>query len=925
MGRNSSLQLIICFNIVLYLLAWSRVQTSHSLVLQRTTIMSIGAVLDLTSLMGKQQKIAMDIAVEEFNIDQFSSFNIDLQIKDSHRNSAQVIASVMELSQSNQVQAIIGTITHNEATLASEFSGTINTIPIMSLTSFSARPELLSPRLPHFIQVGDDINLHMQCISAIVGEFGWKKVTVIYELNNDFSSDPGILLSLSYSLKLVGSEIDNHLAFPSLSTLSDPKTTIENELHKLKKKSNRVFLIVHSSLELANMLCEKAKQIGLMEKGSVWIIPNEVAGLLDSVNSSVIFNMQGVVGFKTHFIEKSEAFREFKFKFQRKFSLEYPEEDNINPSIFALQAYDATKAIAKAANKSSQGKFSLTEFSKMTFLSNKFERLSGKTFSKKNGQLLQSPTFNIINVIGKSYREMASWSPALGFSKHIVNHNKVMEIRANNDDSDGVFKTVYWPGELQSVPKGHNNEQRSLKIAIPSNGAFTQFVNVEYDQGNNEPKVTGFSVSVFKAAVKRLPYVLNYKFFPFNGSYDEMVDHVYNKTLDAAVGDTSIVAYRYHLVEFSQPYIESGLHMVVTEQPAKSKETWMFLAAFTKEMWLMMTAMHVFVGFVIWLIEREVNEDLRGFGSMLWFLVTVLFYAHREPIRRPLAQVVLTPWLFAIFIVTNSFTASLTSITISQVKPSVLDIQTLKERNSPIGCDGNSFIIKYLTEVLNFKPGNIRKINSMSDYPAAFDNKEIEAAFFVAPHAKVFLAKYSCKGFIKAGNTYRLGGFGFVFPKGSSLAADISEALLSMIESGETEQLEKEMLNGIENEGKANCSDLASKGKNNSSIGLPPYLGLFSICSTVTILGLSYYVICWLVKNVETLASHAVLTLTQLWRIWRWTTNIFARCCSKMQSRTMRRIGSCTETRNAEENVTDSQQIPVVVELVDTVLAAHAS
>jgi hypothetical protein len=50
----------------------------------------------------------------------------------------------------------------------------------------------------------------------------------------------------------------------------------------------------------------------------------------------------------------------------------------------------------------------------------------------------------------------------------------------------------------------------------------------------------------------------------------------------------------------------------------------------------------------------------------------------------------------------------------------------------------------------------------MSDYPAAFENKEIEAAFFVAPHAKVFLAMYSCKGFIKGNNTFRLGGFGFV-------------------------------------------------------------------------------------------------------------------------------------------------------------------
>jgi ionotropic glutamate receptor len=99
--------------------------------------------------------------------------------------------------------------------------------------------------------------------------------------------------------------------------------------------------------------------------------------------------------------------------------------------------------------------------------------------------------------------------------------------------------------------------------------------------------------------------------------------------LDGAVGDTGIMAYRYSLVDFSQPYIESDLHMVVTEQPEKSK-TWKFLDAFTKEMWLLIAAIHIFVGFVIWLIEGEDNPDLSGIGSMLWFLVTVLFYAHSK-------------------------------------------------------------------------------------------------------------------------------------------------------------------------------------------------------------------------------------------------------------------------------------------------------
>lgn len=125
----------------------------------------------------------------------------------------------MDIARINQVLAIIGTITHGGATLASEFSDTLKDVPIMSLTSPVARAESLSPGLPHFIQVGDDINLHMQCIAAIVGQFRWQKVIAIYELNNGFPSDSGILFGLSYSLRLVGSEIDNHLAFPSLSTL----------------------------------------------------------------------------------------------------------------------------------------------------------------------------------------------------------------------------------------------------------------------------------------------------------------------------------------------------------------------------------------------------------------------------------------------------------------------------------------------------------------------------------------------------------------------------------------------------------------------------------------------------------------------------------------------------------------------------------
>lgn len=136
-----------------------------------------------------------------------------------------------------------------------------------------------------------------------------------------------------------------------------------------------------------------------------------------------------------------------------------------------------------------------------------------------------------------------------------------------------------------------------------------------------------------------------------------------------------------------------------------------------------------------------------------------------EPLRSNWSRFVLAPWLLAILIISASFTASLTSmLTISRLLPSVSDVETLLRTNATVGCNGNSFIVRYLTNVVGFLPDNIRKIDSVIDYPDAFRNGDIHAAFFVAPHAKVFLAKY-CQGYTITGPTFKLGGFGFVNPK----------------------------------------------------------------------------------------------------------------------------------------------------------------
>ncbi|KHN12787.1 Glutamate receptor 2.7 [Glycine soja] len=410
----------------------------------------------------------------------------------------------------------------------------------------------------------------------------------------------------------------------------------------------------------------------MMEEGSEWIITDDVATHLDSLDSSIMFNMQGIMGCKTNFMETSETFKRFKFVFGRKFGLEYPEEENSQlPSIFALRAYVAVWTIAHALKKS-QGNF-------------------------------------LSNVIGKGYKELAYWSLRYDFSENLVEHVVVNTTTTISVGSARVLLgSVDWPGGLKTVPKGwayNSTEGRPLKIGVPAIDPCPQFVNVSHDKRLNETQFTGFSINVFESVVKRRPYHLPFVFVPFYGSYDQIVEQVNNKDLDAAVGDIQVVEHRYAFAEFSHPYVESGIAMVVKVKADRSKETWMFMDAFTKEMWMLMAVMHLFIAFVIWFIEGENNSELKSLRAILWFSVTTLFFVHREPVKSNLARAVLAPWLFAILIVTSSFTASLSSMmTVSHLEPSVPDIQTLLGTNAIIGCNKNTFLVHYLVDELKFNP-----------------------------------------------------------------------------------------------------------------------------------------------------------------------------------------------------------------------------
>ena len=97
------------------------------------------------------------------------------------------------------------------------------------------------------------------------------------------------------------------------------------------------------------------------------------------------------------------------------------------------------------------------------------------------------------------------------------------------------------------------------------------------------------------------------------------------QVFDAAVGDITITTERTKMVDFTQPYIESGL-VVVASVKKMDSNAWAFLKPFTPMMWTVTAIFFLLVGAVVWILEHRLNDDFRGTPRQQ--LVTILWYGN---------------------------------------------------------------------------------------------------------------------------------------------------------------------------------------------------------------------------------------------------------------------------------------------------------
>ncbi len=130
------------------------------------------------------------------------------------------------------------------------------------------------------------------------------------------------------------------------------------------------------------------------------------------------------------------------------------------------------------------------------------------------------------------------------------------------------------------------------------------------------------------------------------------------------------------------------------------------------------------------------------------------------------SKFVMIIWIFVVLILTQSYTASLTSmLTVQRLQPAFIDVKEIKKNGYFVGYQKDSFVKGLLTKQLNFNETMLRAYNTPEEYNEALSNGShnggVAAIFDEIPFIKLFLAKY-CSKYTMVGPTYKTGGFGFV-------------------------------------------------------------------------------------------------------------------------------------------------------------------
>ena len=313
---------------------------------------------------------------------------------------------------------------------------------------------------------------------------------------------------------------------------------------------------------------------------------------------------------------------------------------------------------------------------------------------------------------------------------------------------------------------------------------------VSYADGGYE----GFSIDLLQLVADDIGAELDV--YAVN-STAKLIDDIDRGEADIGAGAIAITANREHVVDFSQPYLDSGLQILVADRSGGlfgGRVGAVLGAVFSLDvlfLLLVLLAILVVAAHVIWFTERRQNPDFpesygRGIWESLWWAAvtaTTVGYGDKTP-TGVAGRIFGLFWMFSGLFVLAYFTAGIaTAFTLDELSSAIHDPADLRGR--AVGAPAESLADEYLAA----------QGIPATRYPtsaAAFDALvagEVDAVVDDAAILQHFVATDERGGSAIAGLVFAERGVGFALPPDAAHAEAVNRSLLTLVETGRYEEL----------------------------------------------------------------------------------------------------------------------------------------
>ncbi|WP_395746182.1 transporter substrate-binding domain-containing protein [Prosthecobacter sp.] len=283
------------------------------------------------------------------------------------------------------------------------------------------------------------------------------------------------------------------------------------------------------------------------------------------------------------------------------------------------------------------------------------------------------------------------------------------------------------------------------------------------------------------------------------GTAQEIIDALQSKTADVGVGAISVTAKREAIIDFSQPFYESGLQVLVSGGSGSFADNIMSIVGnlFNIELIgafaLLMVTMFI-ISHLVWRYEHKINGDMwpedykKGMWESFWWTISTLLVGGADN-KGPVGvggRIVAIVWMLLSIVLVSLLTASFTT---------TLTINTLKgDINGPGDLPGRKVatVKGSTTETwLNTKGAKTVPLATVTECVLALRNGDVAAVVYDAPVLQYEAAKLNDEKLQMVGPVFERQNYAFALQQDSTLRESLNQALLKLTEQGVGNELRK--------------------------------------------------------------------------------------------------------------------------------------